>query len=335
MSINDNTVGNRVFFSVVMPAYNAEAYIRQAVESVIAQTFTDWELVVVDDCSADSTPDIVEELALMDARIKLSRLDRNSGNAYKPRMRAILSSEGRYVVTLDADDYLEADFLEKMHRRISETGADTVFCHLDFGDRVLPHESVDTSAIYAGRDLPRLTLCGWKIAPNGAVKRELYLRAFEEPRSGLTGMNADELLSRELMIMADKVTFCDAVYHYRYVGDSVTKKVSFHKFEMLLTDVALKRLIYDCYPAGSEERSLVELHLFCDIVGLMTFWTMHAGELAPHYDHIYRMMTEAREAVDWKSIHDKVSRAKYWLLRAGVTPYRFVSLVNGWIKGRK
>lgn len=46
-----------------MPAYNAEAYIRQAVESVIAQTFTDWELVVVDDCSADSTPDIVEELA--------------------------------------------------------------------------------------------------------------------------------------------------------------------------------------------------------------------------------------------------------------------------------
>ncbi len=111
MSINDSTVGNRVFFSVVMPAYNAEAYIRQAVESVIAQTFTDWELVVVDDCSADSTPDIVEELALMDARIKFSRLDRNSGNAYKPRMRAILSSEGRYVVTLDADDYLEADFL--------------------------------------------------------------------------------------------------------------------------------------------------------------------------------------------------------------------------------
>jgi len=89
--------------SVIMAAYNCEAYVGEAVKSVLAQTYQNWELIVVDDASTDQTAEIVQEFANRDARIRLLRNERNVGPAVS-RNQAIATARGEFVAILDNDD---------------------------------------------------------------------------------------------------------------------------------------------------------------------------------------------------------------------------------------
>jgi teichuronic acid biosynthesis glycosyltransferase TuaG len=89
--------------SVITPVYNNEAYIAQTIQSVINQTFGNWEMILVDDCSEDHSVEILAEYAKRDSRIKYIKLEQNSGAAVA-RNRALALSKGRYITYLDADD---------------------------------------------------------------------------------------------------------------------------------------------------------------------------------------------------------------------------------------
>lgn len=101
--------------SVVMPAYNSAAWIRDAVASVKAQTFEDWELIVVDDASDDDTPAVLRELAAGDARIHTVSLSNNQG-AGEARNAGIAKARGRYLAFLDSDDRWLPEKLERQLR---------------------------------------------------------------------------------------------------------------------------------------------------------------------------------------------------------------------------
>ena len=101
--------------SIVTPAYNAERFLRETIESVLAQSYVNWELFVVDDCSNDGTPGIVEEYTRQDSRISWIRLPRNSGPAMA-RQAGVERASGQYVAFLDSDDlWLSA----KLERQLS------------------------------------------------------------------------------------------------------------------------------------------------------------------------------------------------------------------------
>lgn len=89
--------------SIVMPLYNAEEYIAEAVESVLAQSFGDWELIIVDDCSTDGSRGLAESFAQGDLRISVYVNERNSGAA-ATRTAGLQYVTGRYLAFLDADD---------------------------------------------------------------------------------------------------------------------------------------------------------------------------------------------------------------------------------------
>lgn len=97
--------------SVIMPAYNVGAYIEESIKSVQAQTYTNWELIIVDDCSTDNT---VEEISnfLEDKRIRFLRNERNSGAAVS-RNYALREATGKWIAFLDADDVWLPEKLEK------------------------------------------------------------------------------------------------------------------------------------------------------------------------------------------------------------------------------
>jgi teichuronic acid biosynthesis glycosyltransferase TuaG len=101
--------------AVVMPAHNSELYISEAINSVIAQTFTDWELIVVDDYSRDSTRKIVEHFTRKDQRIRLLTLPKNMGAA-GARNFATNASHSEYVAFLDSDDKWMPEKLEEQLR---------------------------------------------------------------------------------------------------------------------------------------------------------------------------------------------------------------------------
>src|SRR5262245_16688669 len=98
--------------SVIMPAHNSERYIAHAIESVIAQSFPDWELIIADDASKDGTPALVVEAVGRDSRIKMIRLDTSAGAA-GARNIAIQKAVGRYIAFLDSDDIWLPEKLER------------------------------------------------------------------------------------------------------------------------------------------------------------------------------------------------------------------------------
>lgn len=113
--------------SIVMPAYNAEPYIQSAVSSVQAQTISDWELIVVDDCSTDQTAEIIRMLANNDSRIHPIFNGRNCG-VVASRNMALDACKGQYIALLDADDVWHPEKLARQLKKINETKADIVYC---------------------------------------------------------------------------------------------------------------------------------------------------------------------------------------------------------------
>jgi teichuronic acid biosynthesis glycosyltransferase TuaG len=98
--------------SVITPIYNSEKYIDDTIESVLAQTYTNWEMLVVDDCSTDKSALVVKKYAGQDRRIKYLCLERNSGAAIA-RNKALELAMGEIVAFLDADDIWKPEKLEK------------------------------------------------------------------------------------------------------------------------------------------------------------------------------------------------------------------------------
>ena len=103
--------------SIIMPAYNCASFIRESIDSVLAQTYTNWELLIVDDCSTDNTAEIVASFD--DKRIRYKRNATNLGAA-KTRNEAIIMATGRYIAFLDSDDMWLPSKLELQIRFMQE-----------------------------------------------------------------------------------------------------------------------------------------------------------------------------------------------------------------------
>ena len=103
---------SQVKVSVIMPAYNAERYIKESIESVLAQTYSDWELIIVDDSSQDRTQDIATQFSSKNERIHVLRNETNQGVA-KSRNRGVAEATGEWIAFLDSDDIWDTQKLEK------------------------------------------------------------------------------------------------------------------------------------------------------------------------------------------------------------------------------
>lgn len=114
--------------SIIMPTFNSEKFVSKSIQSVLNQTYTNWELLITDDLSTDNTVAIVESHVKNDSRIKLFKLDKNSGAAIA-RNNSINNSKGRYIAFLDSDDLwlankleLQIEFMKKGNYALTYTG---------------------------------------------------------------------------------------------------------------------------------------------------------------------------------------------------------------------
>lgn len=105
--------------SIITPSYKSERFISQTIDSVLSQTYQNWEMIIVDDVSPDDSNIIIEEYCKKDNRIKLIKLEKNSGPAVA-RNRAIEEAKGRYIAFLDADDLWKPNKLEMQIKFMEE-----------------------------------------------------------------------------------------------------------------------------------------------------------------------------------------------------------------------
>lgn len=122
--------------SIVMASYNSQEYVSAAIESVQAQSYTDWELFVIDDSSTDGTTGVVQSYVSADSRIELLVNDSNMGPGHT-RNRGIEKAEGRFLTFIDSDDLWEPTFLETSVRTIIDSGCPFVFASYNRCDEEL------------------------------------------------------------------------------------------------------------------------------------------------------------------------------------------------------
>lgn len=214
-------------FSFIMPAYNVEKYIEKAIESVLAQTYDNWELIIVNDGSTDKTLEIVEKYIKNYSKIKIITQP-NSGTGYGSRLGGIPYITGEYTQLLDADDYVAPDMLEKYVNRLSEDDLDilvpNVQCLTDEGKIWLefyPPEK-DYSKILNGEEAFYLSL-PWKIHGWNCAKTSIFKKVYCYSSSLI---NEDEFACRKIYYTANKIGFADGFYYYRYLPQSISHKFS-------------------------------------------------------------------------------------------------------------
>lgn len=198
--------------SVMMLTYNRETLVARAIESILAQTYRDFEFVIVDNGSTDRSGAIVGEYASRDTRIRVIHRDR--GNIGAGRNTALDAAKGEYLTFIDDDDWAEPDFLEFLVALIEETNADVAICGAT--DRVYDEKKV----MSAEEALIELM---WRKKYNVAFPTKLFRREMiEDLRFPEEGKYDDIALMYRLLAEADRVAYHGLAKYtfYRHPGNN-------------------------------------------------------------------------------------------------------------------
>ena len=220
-------------FSVLTPVYNVEKYIVECIESVINQTYSDFEFILVDDGSPDESPRICDEYAQEDSRIKV--IHKENGGLISARRAAIAAASGEYCVFLDSDDYLDREALEVINKKIEETSCDCV-CYgfnrvNDQGSVLWRSNDTEEKIVNEKRELYKIIFTNHAFNSLGrkAVRRELLSADFSKYYH--VSMGEDLLQSIEILKNSKSVAFTtENLYNYRVNLSSITRTVSINNY---------------------------------------------------------------------------------------------------------
>lgn len=120
--------------SIIVPVYKAEKYLHRCVDSILAQTFTDFELLLIDDGSPDSSGEICDQYAVADTRVRV--FHKPNGGVSSARQCGLDNAHGEYTIHADPDDWVEPDMLQELYAEAKRTNADMVICDFfqEYGD---------------------------------------------------------------------------------------------------------------------------------------------------------------------------------------------------------
>jgi glycosyltransferase involved in cell wall biosynthesis len=246
--------------SVIMACYNAASYVEEAVTSVLRQSYPHTEVIVVDDGSRDTSPDIVKRLmAAHPDRVRLKHL-KHSG-PYPARNLGLKHARGDYIAFLDADDWWREDCLEKLLLTLQENEADLAYCGWqNVGEHTLspePHippayEREDPAAAF-------LKGCPWPI--HAALIRRSVLNAVEGfSERHFSSMDYD-LWLRILGHTSNIVRVPEVLAYYRWHGDG---QISASKWKQVLDAVQVRRDFVTHYPDMVKHLSSETLYQLVD-----------------------------------------------------------------------
>jgi glycosyltransferase involved in cell wall biosynthesis len=208
--------------SIIIPVYNTEKYLKQCINSVLSQTFTDFELILVDDGSKDSSPDICEQYAQSDDRIRVIH-QKNSGVS-AARNTGLNHAQGQNICFIDADDWVENDFLSTLYSNKCSSNADIVFCNIKivYGERIdlfIPYDSQKSTT-----DIPNY------LSKTGTY---VYGCIFSKQIVGDQRFPHEIHLCEDLYFMARLLSKCKhavncyiPLYNYRQWDGSVTRNIT-------------------------------------------------------------------------------------------------------------
>ncbi|MDY6305282.1 MAG: glycosyltransferase family 2 protein [Oribacterium sp.] len=241
--------------SVIIPAYNVSAYLEKCVSSVLEQTRGDFEVIVVNDGSTDSTPQICEQLRGKDRRVRV--IHKPNGGVSSARNIGIQAATGEYVFFLDGDDWIPEYCLSDLHTLRERTHADIVmgnFCHFDdskntfifyTSNETYYEKTFTPQELFAESYSMYANFRNCFIQPTGKLYPREYFRHVLYPVGVVPD---DDYTTWKLYLLADKIAFVNKwIYVYRRSSDKMS--------------LTLKSLPEEMYPLKSIEQRIAVLSM--------------------------------------------------------------------------
>lgn len=321
--------------SVIVPVYCVEKYINQCLKSIVSQTYTNLEIILVDDASPDSSGSICDSWAKKDDRIKVIHKSINEG-LFKARIAGLEKMTGEYFITVDSDDYIGVDYIQCFLTVAKRSAAQIIiadgFTTIDADDvkRVRKFPKLYGSDKVLDIFMHNITQKKWGWNMWGKMyKASIYRKAKDYLLSIRQNINAgeDTLFAVIFAYFADKTAYVDGYegYFYRQNNDSITKKMSDELFirkldsittvlfeiEMFLLKIGLR----DAY--ASEVKFLRDWQL-SDYI-----WTIR-NEYIRQNEELQRRVEESQQQNHalWKHNEGIVRSRSYKLSRLVSAPYR-------------
>lgn len=211
--------------SVIVPVYNVEPYLERCIESIVDQTYQNWQMILVDDGSMDQSGSICDRYAGKDDRIQV--IHKTNGGLSDARNCGIEKADGQYIAFVDSDDFVQKDFLKVQYENLARAGADMAICSYqnycseqDMGCDTENHVCIlqedITSQLYLN---PGVAIVAW----NKLYRRELW-NGVRYPAGRL---HEDEAVIHELLTSCSKIVISDAkLYYYRQRAGSIMAEES-------------------------------------------------------------------------------------------------------------
>lgn len=241
--------------SVIVPIYNMEKQMRKCLDSILAQTFQNYECLLIDDGSKDGSLAICDEYAAKDSRFKA--FHKPNGGLSDARNYGLAHAQGEYTIFFDPDDWVDEDCLKDMYAKAQETDADIVMCDLYYNDpyrqSYCKQEPTSLNHNDVLKDLITDKLQGFTVTK--LIKRSLYLQYDLQYPKGMYGCE-DQYTMCALLKNEIKIAYLpNAYYHYMHYGNETQSRRYDEKtyqqdvrirdmFVALLTDTPYQELAY-------------------------------------------------------------------------------------------
>ena len=209
--------------SVIIPVYKVEKYLCRCVDSVLEQTYTNMEIILVDDGSPDNCPVMCDEYARQDSRVKV--IHQENAGLSGARNAGIDMAQGQWLAFVDSDDYLAADFLERLYQACVDTGSSLSVCRWEYvHGETIPEHGTGETRVYTGREmLANLYVPDgsyFVVAWNKLYRKEL----FEDIRYPLGRIHEDEATTYRIYDKVKKAAYVDrSLYDYFVTPVSITR----------------------------------------------------------------------------------------------------------------
>ena len=261
------SIKDKIFFSIIVPCYNAEKYIHKLIDSVIAQSISDWELILIDDGSKDNTAGICREAAKNDSRIRYIYQD-NAGVS-NARNHGLKEARGMYITCIDSDDWIEPNFLECFKNGhladINICGYREIYTNGNIKGEWAP------ISLYSKQPLETYTVRNsFFRTPWAVLFRHDFLKAQKLSFMEKLSWGEDTVFLLQATIAAQDINFIsDIIYNYRYTGEGLTNAPKRHynmiQFLNIYTEIRRDVIL----KSSSAVKMMDELTLFLSMILLL------------------------------------------------------------------
>jgi len=285
--------------SIIVPVYKVEKYLNRCLDSILAQTFADFECILVDDCSPDNCPAICDEYANKNSRFKVIHKEKNEGLA-KARKSGLIIAVTEFIIHIDSDDWVEPFALELLYKKQRETDADLVLGGFNYIYKqhckkyIYPEISNDVTPILYYLSGPS---CIWG---------KLYKKSLFENYLLLETSVAEDLISNVQIfskIKIKKLQKIDSIiYNYDCTTDSITNRRK-HNYKSYLEDPYIKSYLW-------VEQYLREAELYYLVSEIWLSYVMNMG-IIPYVKYNYKNLTRKDVDFFYKNYYREFIKSEY------------------------